>query len=76
MPTTTKEPLTLAAQCPRCRMTVIGDEWSEAVDNRQTIHLWHCPICGNDFETLEDHVEPELAEASLIQEFLPNLIVG
>jgi len=57
-------------------MSVIGDDWSEAVDERQTIHLWHCPVCGYEFETLEDHVEPELTEASLVQEFLPNLIVG
>ena len=76
MSTSIKEPLALSAQCPRCKMNVIGDEWSEAVDDRQTVHLWHCSMCGYDFETLEDHVEPALTEANLVQEFLPNLIVG
>ncbi len=65
-----------SAECPRCKMSVVGDEWSEAVDERQTIHLWHCPMCGYEFETLEDHIEPALTEARLVQEFLPNLIVG
>ena len=55
---------------------LIGEEWSEAVDERQTVHLWHCAMCGYDFETLEDCVEQPLPDASLVQEFLPNLIVG
>jgi len=76
MPTSIEEALSLTAQCPRCKMRVMGDEWSEAVDERQTVHLWHCSMCGNDFETLEDCVEQPLPDASLVQEFLPNLIVG
>ena len=76
MPTPKVEALSVSAECPRCKMNVIGDEWSEAVDERQTVHLWHCPMCGYDFETLEDCVEQPLPDASLVQEFLPNLIVG
>jgi len=45
-----KESDLASAECPRCKMSVIGDEWSEAVDERQTIHLWHCSMCGYEFE--------------------------
>ena len=55
---------------------LIGPEWSETVDERQTVHIWRCPICGNEFETVENQIEQPLPNAELVQEFLPNLMVA
>jgi ribosomal protein L37AE/L43A len=66
----------ISAQCPRCKITVIGPEWSETIDERQTVHVWRCPICGHEFETTENHVDEQLPEAELVEEFLPNLMVA
>lgn len=41
-----------AAPCAQCGKTLFGPEWSEYVDERQVRHLWLCPSCGYDFETL------------------------
>lgn len=54
----------------------MGTEWSEAIDSRQTLHLWRCPLCGCEFETFENHVEKLLPDDELMNEFLPNLMVA
>jgi ribosomal protein L37AE/L43A len=66
----------LSTECTRCKIKLIGPEWSETVDERQTVHIWRCPICGNEFETVENQIEQPLPNADLVQEFLPNLMVG
>jgi transcription elongation factor Elf1 len=63
-------------ECTRCKMQVIGPEWSEGIDDRQTIHMWRCPICGNEFETIEDRIEQPVPDDELVDEFLPNLMVA
>ncbi len=73
---TSKDLHAVSAECPRCMLKVIEAEWSEGVDERQTIHLWRCPSCGHEFETIEDHVEQPLPESQLVEEFLPNLMVA
>jgi transcription elongation factor Elf1 len=66
----------ISAECPRCNVKVIGPEWSETVDEGHTVHVWRCPICGNEFETIENCVEPLTPAAELVDEFLPNLMVA
>jgi len=66
----------LSTECTRCKIKLIGAEWSETVDERQTVHIWRCPICGNEFETRENQIEQPLPDAELVQEFLPNLMVA
>ncbi len=73
---TIKETPVMSAECPHCKVPVMGTEWSESIDERQTLHLWHCPICGYEFETMEDHVEKLLPDNELMEEFLPNLMVA
>jgi ribosomal protein L37AE/L43A len=55
---------------------LIFPEWSESVNDRQTINIWHCPACGHEFETTDNVVEQTPSDAELIEEFLPNLLVA
>jgi len=55
---------------------LIFPEWSESVSDRQTINIWHCPICGHEFETTDDVVEQTPSDAELVEEFLPDLLVA
>ena len=66
----------ISTECPRCNIKLIGPEWSETIEGRQTVHIWRCPICGNEFETVENHVDEQLPESELVEEFLPNLMVA
>jgi ribosomal protein L37AE/L43A len=55
---------------------LIFPEWSESVGERQAVHIWHCPVCGREFETTDNAIEQTLSDAELIEEFLPNLLVA
>jgi ribosomal protein L37AE/L43A len=55
---------------------LIFPELSETVAARETVNIWHCPICGNEFETTDKGVEKAPSDAELVQEFLPNLLVA
>jgi transcription elongation factor Elf1 len=66
----------ISAECPRCNVKVIGPEWSETVEGRRTVHVWRCPLCGLEFESIENHVDEPLPDAELVEEFLPNLMVA
>ena len=68
--------LRISAACNKCKTHLIAPEWSECINDRQTLHFWCCPICGNEFETVDDRAERVLSEAELAQEFLPNLLVA
>ena len=43
----------VSTKCPRCEMPLIVPEWSEFESTRGTIHIWQCPMCGNEFETAD-----------------------
>jgi hypothetical protein len=62
--------------CEQCKTHLIAPEWSEAINVRQTVHIWSCPICGNEFETIDDGTEPVPSDTELAKEFLPNLMVA
>ena len=47
-------------------------EWSESLNERETVHLWFCPVCGQEFQTVDGRAEPVFSEAELAQEFLPS----
>ena len=68
--------LRCSAECTRCGGILIFPEWSETVAARETVNIWHCPICGNEFETTDKGVEKAPSDAELVQEFLPNLLVA
>jgi transcription elongation factor Elf1 len=65
-----------SAKCPRCEMKLISPEWSETLAENETINFWCCPICGHQFETTDNIVEPEPSETELAEEFLPELLVA
>jgi hypothetical protein len=68
--------LRCSAKCVQCGTLLIFPEWSESVGERQAIHIWHCPVCGREFETTDNVIEQTLSDAELIEEFLPNLLVA
>ena len=57
-------------------MHLIAPEWSEAINERETVHIWLCPICGNEFQTVDNLAEPVLSDNEVVQELLPNLMVA
>ena len=65
----------VSAECPRCKVKVIGPEWSETVEGR-TVNVWRCPLCGLEFESIENRIDQPLPDAELVEEFLPNLMVA
>jgi Zn ribbon nucleic-acid-binding protein len=65
-----------STRCAQCGATVSAPEWSESAGEQGTIHLWHCIICGHEFETKDFGVEQKPSDAELVQEFLPNLLVA
>ena len=62
--------------CPQCKIPLIEPEWSERVNGQRAVHIWHCPMCGNEFETIDDNVGKELSDDELVDEFFPNLLVA
>jgi len=65
-----------SAKCPSCGIKLIFPEWSETVSAKKTVNLWHCPICGNDFETTDNIVEETAPVSELEEELFPNLLVA
>lgn len=65
-----------SARCAQCGTALIFPEWSENAGGQKTTHIWHCLVCGNEFETRDDGVEQSPSDAELVQEFLPNLLVA
>jgi ribosomal protein L37AE/L43A len=68
--------LRISTMCERCKTHLIAPEWSETINERETVHIWSCPICGNEFQTVDERAEPVLSDAELAEEFLPNLMVA
>ena len=65
-----------SANCPCCGIKLISPEWSESVGAENTLNLWHCPICGTDFETTDRVVEVMPPISEITEEFMPNLLVA
>jgi ribosomal protein L37AE/L43A len=63
-------------ECIQCGTLLITPEWSETVNSGQAVHIWRCPVCEYEFETIDNVVEPMVPVGELIQEFLPNLVVA
>jgi len=68
--------LRISTTCDRCKTLLIAPEWSESINERETVHIWSCPICGNEFQTVDDRAERTFSDDDLAQEFLPNLLVA
>ena len=64
------------AKCAQCGAKITAPDWSERAGPRETVHLWRCWCCGNEFETLDHHPTTAAPTAELVEEFLPNLLVG
>ena len=70
------ESLPHSARCAQCGTVLIFPEWSESAGEQKITHIWHCLVCGNEFETKDDATEQSPSDAELVQEFLPNLLVA
>ncbi len=68
--------LRVSAECERCKTPLIAPAWSEIVDANEAIHIWHCPICGHEFETTENKVVQTMSDDEVIEDFFPNLLVA
>ena len=69
-------PVRVSAQCERCMTPLIAPEWSEAIDTNQTVHIWHCPACGHEFETFDRAGCGSMSDEEVIADFFPNLLVA
>ena len=38
--------LPVSTFCDRCQAILLAPEWSESLNERETVHLWFCPVCG------------------------------
>jgi hypothetical protein len=64
-------PVSKDMKCPQCGEKLTASACSDHRIYPGTVcHLWRCSKCGHQFET-----SPTLAP-ELVEEFLPNLIVG
>ena len=72
---TTVASLQNSAECERCGTVMISSAWSESAAPRDTVAVWRCPICGNEFEATETHVERKLSD-ELVRAFFPSLLVA
>lgn len=66
----------ISAECTRCQTHLIQPQWSEWMSPDKTIHIWSCPVCGNEFETVDNCGAPAIPDEQLVDEFLPNLLVA
>jgi Zn ribbon nucleic-acid-binding protein len=69
-------PPRISAQCDRCQTHLIAPEWSEYIGPSEMIHIWRCPICGHEFETVDNRSEQTVSEAEAIEDFFPSLLVA
>jgi RNase P subunit RPR2 len=67
-----------STMCTQCGAVLIfpEPEWSENVEGQKTIYIWHCLVCGNEFETKDEAAQEQPSDAELVQEFFPSLLVG
>lgn len=63
-------------KCIRCGTALVTPEWTESVGDHETTCIWHCAICGHEFETTDNVIEQKPTDAEIVEEFLPNLLVA
>ena len=68
--------LRLSAMCPQCKLPLIEPERSERVSDGKTLHNWHCPVCGNKFETIDDVAAKVTPDDELIDYSFSGLLVA
>lgn len=67
--------LRISEKCRWCETSLIVPESSECVDDRTTVHVWHCPICGNNFKTV-DAVVKTMSDDKHVDDCLTGLLVA
>jgi len=68
--------LRLSTKCPRCELSLISPEWSENVSDERTMHIWHCPMCGNEFETVDSATAKTISDDETVGDFFSSLLVA
>lgn len=74
--TTSVASVRISAHCDRCKTPLIVPEWSEPVGVDKTVHIWHCPVCGHEFETFDHATSGSMSDEEVITDFFPNLLVA
>ena len=64
------------SECRHCGAVLISPVWSESVGALETVTIWHCALCGHEFETTEQRTAQETARAELMRAFFPSLLVA
>ena len=64
-----------STRCAQCGTALIFPEWSETA-NGQTAHIWHCLVCGHEFETMDHDAKETAISPEIAEEFFPNLLVA
>ena len=62
--------------CLHCGTAATLPEWSETVAEEETVYIWRCMGCGNEFETRDKVVAQGPTSIELVEQFLPNLVVA
>jgi len=65
-----------STECQHCGAVLISPEWWESVGPQNIVAIWHCAICGNEFETIEEGIEKRSSDAELVRAFFPTLLVA
>ena len=68
--------LRCSAECPCCGTVLLCPEWSESVGPQDIVNIWHCSVCGNEFESTDKGIASTLSHAELVRAFFPNLLVA
>ena len=68
--------LRVSAECTSCRTPLITPQWSEPLGASETIHIWNCPMCGNEFETIDNRATNGISNEEIVEEFFPSLLVA
>lgn len=68
--------LRVSTQCPRCEMPLVIPERSECLSDRETVHFWHCPVCGKEFKTVDQSVAPTVPSEATAGDCFTCLLVA
>ena len=62
--------------CAKCGEPLIAPEWSEYVSKQSVVNLWQRTKCGCRFETEVCVPADAEADALVIKDFFPSLLVA
>ena len=68
--------LRVSTKCPRCEMPLVMPEWSECISDNETIHCWHCPVCGKEFKTVDNSVARTMSGNGFVDDCFTCLLVA